>query len=54
MEGENLNHYDQDYSEVEDLIESIEEDDPNQEELYLRHLLQDFGTIALVLYHRLK
>ena len=47
-------NYDQDYSEVEDLLDNIEEDDPIEEKKYLLKLLQDFGTVALVLYHRLK
>jgi hypothetical protein len=51
-----LNDYDQEYSEVEDLIGGDNDADSitSLEEKSLTYMLRTYGTLALVLYHRIK
>lgn len=50
----NIYNYDSDWSEVEDLIDGMDTDTADIEETLLNKIVKDFGTLALVFYHRLK
>lgn len=46
--------YDNDWSEVEDLIEDMDPDTLEYEEPLVNKIFTEYGTLALVFYHRLK
>jgi len=49
-----LCNYDSDWSEIEDLIEGLPDDDPDEEDDFLTSLLNNYGTLGLVFYSRFR